>query len=119
MTIEPSPAAKELSDTINRNRENIVGGYDNGRNQRELIQEHLDAYAEAHKSVNKALVEENARLRAALEKIAKDAPEKEPNDYGYTGNSDDSRNYGYDMQHYLDAKIAREALSPQPTDKEK
>lgn len=108
MTIEPSPAAKELSDTINCNRENIVGGYDNGRNQRELVQEHLDAYAEAHKSANDALVEENVRLREALEFYADDSKRG-------------LKPFGTFMggQIFADpllrdnGKIAKEALSPQ------
>lgn len=63
------------------------------------------------------LAAENARLREALERIAKDSPTEEPS-REFTGNSDDDYHAGSDHLHWWYGRIAREALSPAPAKKE-
>jgi len=46
----------------------------------------------------------------ALRDIIKNAPGQEPEDIGYTGNADDSRDYGRSHAHWWFANIARTAL---------
>jgi len=64
------------------------------------------ARAEVH-----ALREEVGRLRAALEEIAKDAPEERPERGDWNGNADDDYEAGYELGRWGAAEIARAALA--------
>lgn len=66
------------------------------------------ARAEVH-----ALREEVGRLRAALEEIAKDAPEERPERGDWNGNADDDYHVGIEIGRWRAGKIARAALRAQ------